>query len=260
MPDFTEHKYIQLLNALIEQDYHFQTFSEYLTHPSPRSIVLRHDVDKRPQNALVLAKIEHKLGLKGVYNFRALPISWDEDIIKEISSLGHEIGYHYENLSVCKGDHEKAFDDFKRNLQKLRALVPVSTITMHGSPKSKHDSRDLWNKYSYKDLGIIGEPYFDIDFSKVLYLSDTGRRWDGSKVSIRDKINAEMNHELSEKGYPIHSTDDIIKAARENALPDAIMFNIHPQRWHSRCILWFNELVSQNVKNIVKRVLLGFGR
>ncbi len=57
-----------------------------------------------------------------------------------------------------------------------------------GSPTSKFDSRDLWKKYDYRDFGIIGEPYFDIDFSKVLYLSDTGRRWDGDKFNVRDRV------------------------------------------------------------------------
>lgn len=61
------------------------------------------------------------------------------------------------------------------------------SICMHGSPMSPYDSRDLWKQYNYKDFGIIGKPYFDIDFSKVLYLTDTGRRWDGEKVSVRDK-------------------------------------------------------------------------
>ena len=46
----------------------------------------------------------------------------------------------------------------------------------------------MWKKYDYRELGIIAEPYFDLDFSKVLYLTDTGRRWDGEGVSIRDKI------------------------------------------------------------------------
>ena len=192
-----------------------------------------------------------------MYNFRVVPDSWNDEIVKEISSLGHEIGYHYENLAICNGNHEKAMEDFKLNLEKIRALVPVSTITMHGSPKSKHNSRYLWKNNNYKDLGLIGEPYFDIDFSKVLYLTDTGRRWDGFKVSIRDKVNPEMNNELEEKGYRIHSTDDIIRAARANALPDAVMFTIHPQRWHSRKILWLNELIMQNTKNVVKRALLG---
>lgn len=41
--------------------------------------------------------------------------------------------------------------------------------------------------YDYRNYGIIAEPYFDLDFSKVLYLTDTGRRWDGNKVSMRDR-------------------------------------------------------------------------
>lgn len=260
MADFTIHKYRQLLNTLIEQGYQFQTFSEYLTKPSSRSIVLRHDVDKRPQNSLKLAKLESDLGLKGVYNFRIVPKSWDKDIIKAIFSLGHEIGYHYEDLALNNGNFQKAIKNFELNLERIRNLAPVSTITMHGSPTSPHDSRDLWEKFDYKDLGLIGEPYFDIDFSKVLYLTDTGRRWDGSKVSIRDKVNPKMIQQLEVKGYSIHSTNDIIRAARENALPDAIMFTIHPQRWHSRGALWLQEYVMQNAKNIAKRMLLRIGR
>ncbi len=65
---------------------------------------------------------------------------------------------------------------------------------------------------------------------------------------------------LNKKGYPIHSTDDIIKAAKESALPDQIMFTIHPQRWHSSNILWLKELLIQNLKNVVKRALLRSGR
>jgi hypothetical protein len=69
----------------------------------------------------------------------------------------------------------------------MREIAPAVTICMHGSPLSKWDSRLLWQKYNYRDFGITGEPYFDIDFSQVLYLTDTGRRWDGEKVGLRDR-------------------------------------------------------------------------
>jgi len=255
MADFTVNTYIKLLNALLEQGYQFQTFEAFLTSPQPRTIVLRHDVDKRPKNSLKLAGIESSLGLKGVYNFRILPCSWDEEIIKKIASLGHEIGYHYEDMALCKGDPEKAIQSFEANLGRLRELVPVSTITMHGSPTSRHDSKDLWKHYSYKDFDLVGEPYFDVDFSKVLYLTDTGRKWDGSKVSIRDRVIDDKNKDLAQKGYPIRSTADIITAAREEALPDFIMFTIHPQRWHSNNLLWMEELIMQNLKNVAKGIL-----
>ena len=70
----------------------------------------------------------------------------------------------------------------------MRAIVPVKTICMHGSPLSRVSNLDLWKRYDYRELGIIGEPYLDIDFDDVFYLTDTGRRWDGGSVSVRDKV------------------------------------------------------------------------
>ena len=67
-------------------------------------------------------------------------------------------------------------------------LSHVKTICMHGSPLSKWDNRDLWKKYDYRDFGIIAEPYFDLDFDEVFYLTDTGRSWNNSKASVRDKV------------------------------------------------------------------------
>jgi len=58
----------------------------------------------------------------------------------------------------------------------FRQLADVNAICMHGSPKSRYDGKDLWKHYSYNDLGIIGEPYFDMDFNQFFYLTDTGRR------------------------------------------------------------------------------------
>ena len=81
-----------------------------------------------------------------------------------------------------------AIESFRQNLNRLRELVPVKTICMHGSPMSRWDSRILWKYYDYRDFGIIGEPYFDLDFDKVLYLTDTGRKWNGEKSSVRDKV------------------------------------------------------------------------
>lgn len=208
--------------------------------------MLRHDVDLLPHNSLTFARIQHELGVKGVYYFRAVPESWDEAVILEIAALGHEVGYHYECLTTCRGSLERAIEDFEKNLLALRQLVPVSTICMHGSPMSKYDSKDLWKTYSYQDFGLIGEPYFDVDFTQVAYLTDTGRRWDGEKVSVRDKVNGDFVHFFKK-------TADIIAAADKNSLPDQIMFTFHPQRWNDSPYQWTKELVAQNAKNVVKR-------
>jgi hypothetical protein len=204
--DFTIKAYRALLNSLRKQDYQFQTFSDYLQKPASRTIILRHDVDKLPQNALRIAQIENLSGIKGTYYFRIVPKSFDEEIIRQIAELGHEIGYHYEDLSLAAGSmkneklkiknddeynrilFERGIESFQKNLETLRKITPVKTICMHGSPVGKYDNRDLWKVYDYKDFGIIGEPYLDVDFSQVLYLTDTGRRWNGGSVSVRDKV------------------------------------------------------------------------
>jgi len=290
--DFTIKSYTRLLGVLRVRGYFFQTVESFIKAPKDKTIILRHDVDRIPDNALKLAKLEHELGIGSTYYFRAVQESWNENIIREIASIGHEIGYHYENLTMCKGDMEQAFVDFKSNLAKLRKIAPVSTICMHGSPLSKWDNRDLWKKYNYRDFGIIGEPYFDVDFSDVFYLTDTGRRWDGARVSVRDKVNRQTTEDGRQRtedggrrtpqlnrttatfngvkrpgrGHKVqtfqklkfHSTFEIIRAAEQGNLPDKIMINTHPQRWDDRFGPWVKELVWQNVKNVIKRYVIKF--
>lgn len=189
MKDFTLTATKTLLTALLQKNFHFIPFCEAKKIIKPSSVILRHDVDLLPENALQTALIEHELGIKATYNFRILPNTFNEEVIKKIYELGHEIGYHYEDLTLTGGNYEEAIESFRNNLEKLRTLCPVKTACMHGSPLSKYDSRLLWKYYNYKDFGIEMEPYFDISFENMLYLTDTGRRWNGRAVSIRDKAN-----------------------------------------------------------------------
>ena len=268
--DFTLKKYRELLLAFQRQGYQAVLTSqlgEREAHvPNNPSLVtdnrceapiilLRHDVDLQPQNSLRTALIENELGMKAVYYFRAVPESWDEEIIRAIAALGHEIGYHYESLTTCDGDVDAAYEDFRTNLERLRALAPVTSICMHGSPKSKWDSKDIWKKYDYHELGITFEPYLDTDFGQVFYLTDTGRRWDGYKVSVRDRIPIHQD-EWIRQGLTFHSTEDIIKALRANRLPQQIMITTHPQRWTDNKIVWAKELCLQNMKNVIKRLIV----
>lgn len=244
--DFSLKKYQELLANLIQSGYQFQTFDQFLREAGSKAIVLRHDVDRLPEHALRFAGLQRAMGVTGVYYFRAVPQSWDERIIRKIAALGHEIGYHYECLTTCKGDVALAIKDFEHNLTALRRLAPVSTVCMHGSPLSRFDSRDLWKTYNYQDFGLRGEPYFDVDFRNVLYLTDTGRRWDGATVSVRDKVDS---------GFTaiFRQTDDIIRAAQTGDLPNRILFTFHPQRWSDNPFFWVKEAVAQDTKNLVKK-------
>jgi len=254
MPDFTLNTYHTLLTVLRAQDYSFHPMEELPFTLPGKIIALRHDVDLRPHCALQTALLENRLGICGTYYFRMVPRCFNPDIVKQIRDLGHEIGYHYEDLTLTKGNKDEAFTSFCNHLNTLRQYYPVKTAAMHGSPASRHDSRDIWTSYSYRDQGIICEPYFDTDFSKVLYLTDTGRRWDGWKVNVRDKITGKEYGR--DNNISFRSTRHIIAAANALTLPDKIMFNIHPQRWTGKPLPWMKELILQNAKNIIKRVII----
>ena len=257
--DFTLKKYTELLQALKNYGYQFMTFEQYClnkeTLSEARFVILRHDVDLKAENSLATAKIEQSLEIKASYYFRVVEQSNRPEVIKAIVDMGHEIGYHYEDMTICDGDMDKSIAHFQEQLDYFRHFYPVKTVCMHGAPRSRYDSRDLWEIFDYHEFGIIGEPYFDVDFSKVFYLTDTGRRWDGFNVSLRDKIPV-FQDEWTRKGWVFHRTDELIKALSDGTLPFQVMMTTHPQRWTDQSLPWCRELVMQLAKNKVKGVLV----
>jgi hypothetical protein len=260
--DFTISCYRQLLESLQNAGFFFKTYAEFTFGINSNAedlplIVLRHDVDSKPINSLRFARIQAQMGIKGTYYFRVVPKSFDKEIINEISKLGHEIGYHYETMDTCNGNIDKAYDEFCSNLEKFRKITKIETISMHGSPLSKFDNRDIWKKYDYKKLGILAEPYFDINFNELYYITDTGRRWDGHLFNVRDKATKEnpiTNPEFLNLRF--HSTQDIIIAVEKGIFPKQAMLNFHPQRWNDNVYSWFKELIFQNAKNQIKRIVV----
>jgi hypothetical protein len=298
--DFTVLTFRTLLKRLTDSGYSFQSCLEYCNSPAARVVVLRHDVDKHPHNSLVTAEIEYEAGISGTYYFRSRNGMFEEETVQKISKLGHEIGYHYEDLQIVsqkskvksrksKVESQKsgitleeelaevAFAGFQGNLAKLRGIAPVETICMHGSPLSSYDSRVLWKYYDYRTLGIIAEPYFDFSLEEMLYLTDTGRRWYGSSVSVRDRVytrdedyyagwkrkplpgSAMFMTEKStalQRQYSFRKTGNIIKAIGSGNIPERLMVTFHPQRWSDSPLPWLREYLWQNSKNAVKYLLV----
>jgi predicted glycosyltransferase len=249
-PDFTFGKYHELLTALCRAGYEFRTFEEYCKgNTEGKFVILRHDVDARATASHRTACMEHALGIRASYYFRITPQSNQPGIIRSVAELGHEIGYHYEEMSTTHGNSEEAIRLFENNLRYFRQFYPVVTVSMHGSPTSAFDNRDLWQKYDYKQWGIIGEPYKDIDFGNVAYLTDTGRCWNGTRYSIRDKTDHEQCTNFK-------TTGEIIRAAEYGLLPLQIMITTHPQRWTDNRFVWWQEYILQNAKNQIKRLII----
>lgn len=249
MRDFTYSTYNLLCEELVNSSYDVIRFEDYFTtykiNDDP-CIIVRHDVDEKPQNALDLGKIEFNYGIHSTYYFRMVPHIFEPEIIRDLVALGHEIGYHYEVLDQTKGDYKKARELFKTNLQTLRQLYNVKTVCMHGNPVTPWVNKDIWTNFSFDEFGILGEPYISVDYHFLEYFTDTGRSWN-SRFRVKDIVPGSYTKK-------IQNTAELIQLIHEGTL-NRICINIHPHRWNEAILPWFHEYVWQNVKNIGKGLI-----
>jgi hypothetical protein len=252
--DFTYTKYKDLCEAIDESKYTPLMFSQYFsadTLPN-KFVILRHDVDRKPEQALKMAELENTFGITSTYYFRMKNGVFIPEIIRAIENMGHEIGYHYEVLDKAKGDFNKAIKIFEGELNEFRKICNVGTICPHGNPLSNWVNHDLWKKYDFECFGILGDPYLSIDYSNSFYFTDTGRSWN-SKFRVKDVVKESANKTIEK----IKTTDDIIiMIKKENS--HKIFILTHPNRWNDSFGAWLKELIWQNVKNIGKAGILKY--
>jgi len=253
--DYTQKKYACLIECLADR-YPSYSILDYVlaqrSHSLPESyFIMRHDVDANNLNALAMAQIDARNGIRATYYFRVKPLHFRPSIIKRIAELGHEIGYHYEVLSDTKGDLKKARLLFDANLKKIRSLAPVRTVCMHGRSLSPHNNLDFWKKYALEEFDLVAEPYLSIDYSNKYYFTDTSCCWDNRRYNLRDIVNSRGDMGIS-------TTDDLIAFLRTSD-PKRGAILTHSIFWVDNWVLWtFNRflfLALNQVKLIKKKRL-----
>lgn len=255
MIDFTMDAYRDYIAAIKSSFSDILSF-DYLIQSSswPNSFcVLRHDVDRKPYNALNMARLENQMGIHATYYFRTKPETFKPKIIRHIHRLGHEIGYHYESLSDARGNNEAALKDFALNLERLRSLVPVRTISMHGRPLSAQNNIDLWrlkenHRLLIEQFNLLGEIYLDIDYTDVVYISDTGRNWNSTQSNIRDHVNSKLLHDFQNGRHLL----DFLKCSTNNR---QMIFMTHPERWSKHSLEYMLQILMDSTTNFIKRFL-----
>lgn len=246
--DFTLNKYEALLKVIQLHNIPVYSIKKWIENPQTKGIIIRHDVDRWPGNSLKMAELEYKYGIYTTYYFRITKASFKPDIIKKIAGFGHEIGYHYEDLSLAKGNYKESIRLFEEHLKTIRNIVPVKTIAMHGRPLSKFNNLDLWKHYDFNKFDLIGEAFLSINYSDIYYFTDTGRSWDEKKNNIRDLTK-------SKKGRRnIQNTNDLtqfIEAHKRNKT--AIV--VHPERWNNNALYWLLYFGFDFTANTIKKLL-----
>ena len=152
---FTYRAYRRLLDIIAESGYSVYGVEQILiarrdgTLPEGKYVAIRHDVDYFPGRALNMATIEAERKIATTYYIRRRFFDADPHLARKIAALGHQIGYHYEEVDV----HQKA-----PNLQIARDAVgffigslldidklgfPIKTVCAHGNPLTDVDNRQV---------------------------------------------------------------------------------------------------------------------
>ncbi|MBK8458560.1 MAG: hypothetical protein IPL47_16740 [Phyllobacteriaceae bacterium] len=247
--DFTLEKYEKILRAGLDAGYRSFPVSDWhdLKEPERRGIMVRHDVDRRPENALAMARLENGLGVRSTYYFRILPCAFHPDIITEIGRLGHEIGYHYEDWHLAKADRQKAIALFADHLARIRTLAPVRSIAMHGSPLARENNMTIWEHFAFADHGV-NDAILSFDYRGYVFFTDSGRTFGVSGANLRDYLG---DAEVIES---VRSSDDL--AAWLSRRPrEQIQINVHPERWNPPGMSWFRQWGTDMAANAAKRAL-----
>jgi hypothetical protein len=250
--DFTFRTYEGLLDEIKRTGWEVLTLRDYCCREESPSkfFILRHDVDRRPENALRMAQLENSRGLRSTYYFRISPRVFKEALILEIGRLGHEIGYHYEVMDKAKGEVSKAAEIFEKELKRLRDITDVETACMHGNPLTPWDNREFWQHYRLSQFGLIGEAYISLKEKDVFYLTDTGRGWNRSGFNIKDWGPGESMPNL----LPLEGTDHLIRMIREMKY-HKIYLQTHPNRWSWNRLQWTRQWGEDMLTNMVKCII-----
>jgi hypothetical protein len=274
--DFTLKKYLEIITAIRESGYQVLTISDYLTLPSlpEKFIILRHDVDIDPFYQVQFAAIEHSMSIRSSYYFRYVKKVYRKDVIDKIHGMGHEVGYHYEVYTKTKGDEALARELFREESSVFRQNWGSKTVCPHGGsfidnidgyalkdifrliPKlvsgkplfSAWSNFDLWERNKLEDFQVIGDAYRSVDFSDILYLSDTGRSWN-KRFKRLDKVESKIN-----PLYNIRKSDEIINLIKKGEVKKIYLL-VHFEQWKDSFSGWLSWYAAQLIRRNGKRLI-----
>lgn len=212
--------------------YTAQKASESANNLKGQFIIIKHDVEDKPEKALELSKIEHRFGIAATYYVHSFFLNNPKKlaIIKEIASLGHEIGYHYDVLDSNNGDRARATEEFKESLASFSEKdIAVKTLCPHGNPLKKRvgysSNKDFFLDADIRKLfsGLVDVyiTFPDMVESDYVYVSDAGYGY-----SYRDAKSTRTD--ATEELLPLESEDDIFKMIQDG---QSMIISTHSHRY-----------------------------
>lgn len=172
--DFTKHGYRDVLSRLLQRGYNCRSYDD--VRKDRADLIVRHDIDFSPADALPIAAIEQKLGVFSTYFFLARSPFYSLDdqatrtVFGELFSRGHDVGLHFDAARYADDEtvlEQAALDECE--LLERYTDRPVRVISFH------RPAAELLNRSST----IAGRlhTYQPAFFKEIGYCSDSSGRW-----------------------------------------------------------------------------------
>lgn len=251
---FTHTNYLKIIDVLKRSGRQIGGVADFFQGKGQKNaVILRHDVDRRPKQAIRLAQLENRLNIRATYYFRASSSGhFPARTIQTIAELGHEVGYHYETYSVCRGDRSRALELFARSLESFRQLNPCLTVSAHGAPLSPYDNLELLKDIDLQKYGLIADAVLSFTEGEVIYYTDAGGSWNATKiVNKRDRIPSLAVSPAENVPFELEALAELLKNS-----PKTIYLNTHSERWAHNTFNWLICRTSDLAASLIKRHLL----
>lgn len=212
--------YEQLLRLILDLEYEFLPYGN---NHADNMVLLRHDIDVSPFLALKMAKMENRLNIKSTYFFMLRSPFYNlfsrsnNEIVKEIISMGHEIGLHYDEGYYPENRNLQALIDNEIKIFESSFDIKINAISFH-QPSLKIIDNELkinqintYDKSFFRDIKYISDSNMDFKenpieilqskkFSKIqLLIHPIWWMIDGNTTEEKFTNAIKLNFELEQK-------------------------------------------------------------
>ena len=174
-----------MLNTVIEKGFAVTSFERYDANRG-KTVIMRHDVDYTLNGVAQLARIEADAGATASYLFRVHAHEYNlftphvYRLLHDLRRLGHEIGLHFEAMTVARAlgiDPQDLLKKEKRILEDILGIAIATTSEHRDITHVVHETPYYHDVHSPLDAGFRNyamEPRYMVEMK---YLSDSNGVW-----------------------------------------------------------------------------------
>jgi hypothetical protein len=185
MKKFSYQYYAHILERCRAEGYRVSSFADF--DPStPKTIILRHDVDYTLDGVAALAEMESAAGVTASYLFRVHAHEYNLFapttfvLVRKLKALGHEIGLHFEAGSIGRALGMPAAELLVREKRTIETILGQEILTASEHRDFSHVVHDTPALDQSLDIYAFGFKFYAMDprYAKDMkYLSDSNANW-----------------------------------------------------------------------------------